>query len=290
MAETEITVQNGLFKPEVMSKELRRNLDAGSVWLDCFNRDYEGEIKYAGDTVKINRPGNITIKKYVKGTPMTYESPKGDQNVLTVDQQDYFAFDIEDIDAVQANIKLVDKYFARSKVAINLAKDVYVATIAWAGIDTKNVLTVDGGLTKDNIYSAFTKLVTRLRWSNVLQNNGKGFDGKNPFVVVDPDVYGLILEAPQATHSTGAGDKTIRQGALMNFAGLDIKVSTNTEETAKHKIIAGTTEGITYADQILKTRTLEDKDDFAAHCSGLYVYGGLVAEPKALAGMEVTLA
>jgi hypothetical protein len=294
MAKTTITVKNGLFKPEIMSKELLRNLDPESVWMDCVNKDYEGEIKNVGDTVKINQPGNITVKTYIKGTPMVYESPQGLQDQLVIDQQKYFAFDIEDIDEVQANVTLVDKYFSRSRTAITLVKDSYIATKVWNGIDSGNIITAPaGGLDKDNIYGEFVKLRSALRWTNAIKQNGRGYDGKQPYAVVDPDVMGIILQTDQFTHATQAGDDTIRKGTVIRFAGFDIKESTNVTidtTTPTHKIIAGTTEGFTYADQIAKTRTLEDKDDFVAHCAGLYLFGGLAAQPKALAGIEAALA
>lgn len=294
MAAETITVQNGLFKPEIMSKELLRNLDNNSVWLDCVNRDYEGEIKNQGDTVIVNQPGDITVKTYVKGTPMVYESPNGNQNKLIIDQQKYFAFDIEDIDDVQANVTLVSKYFDRARSAISLTKDTFIQTKAWAGINSGNVIDApDDGLTKDNAYSLFVKLRGALRWSNALKNNGRGFDGKQPYAIVDPDIMGVLLETEQAIHATESGDETIRRGTVLRFAGFDVKESTNVTLAAlnpTHKIIVGTTEAISFADQITKTRTLPDKDDFAAHCAGLYLYGSEVFQGKALAGSEVTIA
>lgn len=292
MASTTITVKNGLFKPEIMSKELLRNLDNNSVWLDCVNRNWQGEIKNQGDTVKINQPGDITVKTYVKGTPMTYESPDGKQDQLVIDQQKYFAFDIEDIDEVQANVALVGQYFDRARTAISLEKDTYIATKAWAGIDSDNILTApSGGLSKDNAYDIFVQLRAALRWSNAIKNNGRGYDGKQPYAIVDPAVMGVLLSTEQAIHATSAGDETIRRGSVLRFAGFDIKESTNLDRTdTDHTIIVGTTEAITFADQISKTRTLEDKDDFVAHCAGLYLYGAAVLQGKALAGLQTTLA
>jgi hypothetical protein len=288
---TEITTQNGLFKPEIMSKELLRNLDNDSVWLDCVNKDYDGEIKNEGDTVKINQPGDITVKTYVKGTPMTYESTKGTQTQLEINQAKYFAFDIEDIDAVQANVELVEKYFARSKSAINLDKDGHIGTTAWSGIASGNIVAApDGGLTKDNIYKKFLELRKALRWANAIKQNGRGYDGKVPFAVVDPEVMALILETEQAIHATAVGDENIRKGTILRFAGFDVKETTNVEQGSTTKIIVGTTEAITLADQITKTRTLQDKDDFATHCSGLYLYGTAVVQPKCLAGLESAIA
>lgn len=282
-------VKNGVFTPEVMSKKMLRNLDANSVWKGLVNHNWEGEIKDAGDTVIINQYGDIAVKDYVIGEAVEYEHPAGDNLILKVDQQKYFAFFIDKISRVQAKPELIDGYFSRAKVAINLEKDTYLSTLAFAGIKKAIDKT---GLTKDNIYGYFTQLMGSLRWANALQNNGTGFDGKRPFAVVDPDVYGVMLAAPENLKATVEGDKTSREGTILRFAGFDVKVSTHANpEDANKKVIVGTTEAITLADQITETQTVRDKDAIGgAYCSGLYVYGAKVVQPKALAGGTVTLA
>ena len=282
-------VKNGVFTPEVMSKKMLRNLDANSVWKGLVNHNWEGEIKDAGDTVIINQYGDIAVKDYVIGEAVEYEHPAGDNLILKVDQQKYFAFFIDKISRVQAKPELIDGYFSRAKVAINLEKDTYLSTLAFAGIEKAIDKT---GLNKDNIYGYFTQLMGSLRWANALQNNGTGFDGKRPFAVVDPDVYGVMLAAPENLKATVEGDKTSREGTILRFAGFDVKVSTHANpKDANKKVIVGTTEAITLADQITETQTVRDKDAIGgAYCSGLYVYGAKVVQPKALAGGTVTLA
>ena len=282
-------IKEGIFTPEVMSKKMLRNLDANSVWKGLVNHNWEGEIKEAGDTVIINQYGDIAVKDYVIGTAIEYEHPEGENLILKVDQQKYFAFFIDKISRVQAKPELINGYFDRAKVAINLEKDTYLSTLAFAGIDAGNIENTTG-LSKDTVYGYFTALMGKLRWANVIQSNGVGFDGKRPFAVVDPDVLGVILAAPENLKSTAEGDKTSREGTVVKFAGCDIKVSTNADKDSK-KVIVGTTEAITLADQITETQTVRDKDAIGgAYCSGLYVYGAKVVQPKALAGGTVTIA
>jgi hypothetical protein len=282
-------IKEGIFTPEVMSKKMLRNLDANSVWKGLVNHNWEGEIKEAGDTVIINQYGDIAVKDYVIGTAIEYEHPEGENLILKVDQQKYFAFFIDKISRVQAKPELINGYFDRAKVAINLEKDTYLSTLAFAGIDAGNIENTTG-LSKDTVYGYFTALMGKLRWANVIQSNGVGFDGKRPFAVVDPDVLGVILAAPENLKSTPEGDKTSREGTVVKFAGFDIKVSTNANKESK-KVIVGTTEAITLADQITETQTVRDKDAIGgAYCSGLYVYGAKVVQPKALAGGTVTIA
>ena len=280
----------GVLTPQIMGKTMQKNLDQNSVWHGLTNKRYEGEVKTKGDTVDIIQYGNVTVKPYEIGTPMEYQKPDANKQKLEIDAQDYFAFEIDDITKVQAQPELIEGYFARSKVALNLSEDTYLFTKAKAGIDSNNIITVSGMPTKEDIYGLFVKYMNALTWSNALQKNGMGLDGKRPWAVVDPDIKGVILES-NATKDTTEGDRATRSGALFEFCGFDIIVSTNSDRASKTKnIIVGTTDAITFANQINKTQALRDKDSFGAYCSGLHVYGAKVVEGKALAGSTFTVA
>lgn len=284
------TVANGLFRPEVWSKELLRCLDNTGVMLDCVNRNYEGEIKNAGDTVHIQKPGDITINTYTPATAaITYGALSGETDTLKVDQQKYWGFLVPDIDKVQANIPLAEKYMKRAKVAIANEKDAYLLGLAQTNAGN-TVGDSDITLTPSNVYETFVAMFEKLSRENAIDAAGRGEDGKRPFLVLPPEVISIVKKSEEAKHATTLGDETIRKGAIMQYAGFDIKQSTvfvaPTSETAK-SIIAGTTEAITYADQIIKVETLKDKDYFGDYIRGLYVYGALVDQPKCLVKASV---
>lgn len=284
------TVANGLFRPEVWAKELLRCLDNTGVMLDCVNRNYEDEIKNAGDTVHIQKPGNIAINTYAPATAaISYGALSGETDTLKVDQQKYWGFLVPDIDKVQANIKLAEKYMKRAKVAIANEKDAYLLGLAQTNAGN-TVGDSDITLTPTNVYETFVAMFEKLSRENAIDAAGRGEDGKRPFLVLPPEVISIVKKSEEAKHATTLGDETIRKGAIMQYAGFDIKQSTvfvaPTSETAK-TIIAGTTEAITYADQIIKVETLKDKDYFGDYIRGLYVYGALVDQPKCLVKASV---
>ena len=49
------------FIPQVWSQKLNQMLDKNCVMLQCVNRNWEGEIKNQGDTVKIITPADVTV-------------------------------------------------------------------------------------------------------------------------------------------------------------------------------------------------------------------------------------
>ena len=282
-----------LTKPEVWSKLILRNLDDEGVMADCVNKRYEGEIRYAGDTVHIPQLGSVTINTHDDDEPIVYETVNGNSQTLVIDQQKDWGFVIKTIEAKQSNIKdLQTRYAGRAKYAISNTKDGYLHALGFAGVDAGNQLGNET-VTKANIYDFCIALFEKLAATNAINSAGKSPDGKRPWLVLPPQLISVVKLSDQATHATSLGDETVRKGTIMQFAGFDIKQSTAVKETssgsATYKILAGTNEGITYADQIIETRAMEDKDYFGIFVSGLYVYGSKVVEPKALASATVTI-
>ena len=283
-------VASGLMVPEIWSKLILRNFDDYGVMADCVNRDHEGEIRYAGDTVRIAKLGDITVNTHSDNSAITYQVPGGEELVLKVDQQKNWGFRITTIEQKQANVKdLQEKYSARARYAITKTKDSYLQTLGLAGVDAGNQLGAQT-VTKANIYDLCLELFEKLADSNAINDDGKAEDGKRPFLILPPALVRVIKASPEAKNSTTLGDETIRKGTIMQFAGFDIKQSTMLKASqGAYSILAGTKEGITYADQILETRAMEDKDYFGVFVSGLYVYGAKVVQPKALASAVITI-
>ena len=281
------TIAAGLFKPELWSKELLRKINDAGVMLDCVNRDYEGEIKNAGDTVHIQKIGDVTVKDYGEDV-LEYQKLGGETDTLVINQKKYFAFKVDDIEKVQANIAYMQKYIEQAKKACILVQDTFLLGKA-ADADTLNQMG-DITLTAANAYGTLVDLRTALADAKAIDGTGLGADGKRPYLVVNPKIAGVIRKCTEFTHATAIGDANIRKGSIGTFAGFDIKESTNLKEsTGKTLIMAGTTEAITFASQIVKMDTLRDKDSFSDLVRGLYVYGAKTVQPTCLATANVTV-
>nr|DAQ50940.1 MAG TPA: Major capsid protein [Caudoviricetes sp.] len=281
------TIAAGLFKPELWSKELLRKINDAGVMLDCVNRDYEGEIKNAGDTVHIQKIGDVTVNDY-GAEAIKYQKLDGETDTLVINQKKYFAFMVDDIEKVQANIAYMQKYLNQAKKACVLVQDTFLLGKA-ADTATKNQMG-EVTLSKANAYDTLIDLRTLLADANAIDASGLGADGKRPYLVVNPKIGGIIRKCPEFTHATAIGDANIRKGSIGTFAGFDIKESTNLKEsTEKTLIMAGTTEAITFASQIVKMDTLRDKDSFSDLVRGLYVYGAKTVQPTCLATANITV-
>lgn len=87
-----------------------RKLYQRTCFAEISNTDYEGEIKSQGDTVMIRTTPSITIRDYELGSGLNYEKPTSDKVELQIDKAKYFAFEVNDVDEYQADIKLMDNW------------------------------------------------------------------------------------------------------------------------------------------------------------------------------------
>ena len=87
---------NGNFSPVIYSKQVQVAFRKGSVVEGITNSDYFGEIANMGDTVKIIKEPEITVKQYARGTQISPQDLDDEDFSLVVDKANYFAFKVDD--------------------------------------------------------------------------------------------------------------------------------------------------------------------------------------------------
>ena len=91
---------NGNFSPVIYSKQVQLAFRKASVVEAVTNNDYFGEIANMGDTVKIIKEPEITVKAYTRGTTILPQDLDDEDFSLTIDKSNYYAFKIDDIEGV----------------------------------------------------------------------------------------------------------------------------------------------------------------------------------------------
>jgi hypothetical protein len=87
------------FQPEIWSARLLSSLKKATVYGGVCTREYEGDIRDSGDTVRITSISRPTIGTYTKGsTTVTPEQLTDAQRSLLINQVKYFAFEVDDVD------------------------------------------------------------------------------------------------------------------------------------------------------------------------------------------------
>lgn len=275
-----MSIQN--FIPTIWSARLLNHLDKSHVYLNLLNRDYEGEIKNFGDTVKINQVGDVSIKDYTKGTDIDApEDITGEQQGLKIDQAKYFNFAVDDVDNAQTNPKLMDKAMQRAAYAMNDVVDAFAANLLAINVHADNAIGTNEAPivpTKADAYDYLVDLNTKLTEANVAK--------MGRWVVIPAFYHGLLLKDDRFVgNGTDYNQAILEGGEVGKAAGFTVYVSNNVPHTegTKYKVIAGTTEAGSYAEQILNTEAYRPEKRFSDAVKGLHTYGAKVLQSKCIA-------
>jgi hypothetical protein len=116
--------------PEVWAAALLKALRKKLVFAQggVINRNWEGEIKKQGDTVRINSVGRPTVRKFT-GAPLTREKLDSAQRVLQITEADYFDFEVDDINQVQANAAILSETMDEAAYAMVDQVDRFIASL-----------------------------------------------------------------------------------------------------------------------------------------------------------------
>tara|TARA_A100000172_G_scaffold60571_1_gene40047 strand:- start:684 stop:1754 length:1071 start_codon:yes stop_codon:yes gene_type:complete len=95
---------NGNFSPIIFSKKTQQAFRKTSVVEDITNSDYFGEIANFGDTVRIIKEPEISVQEYSRGTQIVPQELDDEDFTLVVDQANYFAFKIDDIEEAHSHV------------------------------------------------------------------------------------------------------------------------------------------------------------------------------------------
>jgi len=98
---------NGNFSPVIYSKQVQLAFRKSSVVEDITNNDYFGEIANMGDSVKIIKEPEVSVQAYARGTQITAQDLDDEDFTLVVDQANYFAFKIDDIEAAHSHVNFM---------------------------------------------------------------------------------------------------------------------------------------------------------------------------------------
>src|SRR5512139_756364 len=142
------------FVPAVWSGRILKSIDDKLITGKLCTREYEGFIKGHGDSVRVHRIGNIKVAPYIIASGATnwgrdtgggaasksfadhsgqynrmmaidWQVLDGASTVITVNQADYFAFEVEDIEKAQADPQYVAQATSRAGYALASAAERY---------------------------------------------------------------------------------------------------------------------------------------------------------------------
>lgn len=290
---------SGTFIPEIWSGKLIENFYDATVLAAISNTDYEGEIKNHGDTVNIRMSPEVTIKTYVKGQTLTVERPEKPKLQLLIDKGEYFACVEDDVDKVQADVKMMDQWSKDASEKMKIKIDQRVLTDILPDIAAANK-----GATAGRISAGFNlgttgapRATDKTNVLDLIVDMGTVLDEANApeqgrFLVIPAKMAGLIKKSDLKDASiTGDGTSILRNGRVGMIDRFTIYMSHNLNLAAggKFSIIAGHKMGFTFASQMTNMETMRAETTFGDIVRGLQVYGYKVVKGEALSQAVVTL-
>jgi P22 coat protein - gene protein 5 len=106
------------FNSEAWSERLVTKLDQINVMLPLVNRNWEGDLRQ-NKTVHVRTAGNISMGSYSRGATISYQDLTPTNESFTVNDGEYFAFEVDDLDKAQSDVNAMDVYLKRAVVAMN---------------------------------------------------------------------------------------------------------------------------------------------------------------------------
>ena len=268
------------FIPEIWSALMLTTLKKNLVYAQpgVVNRDYEGDIANAGDTVRIRSLSRPSIGTYSKGsTTIIPEQLTDAQRALYIDQSKYFAFELDDIDAAQSVGGELTTALTEATYGLRDVADQYVAGL-YTQAQSANQLGTISVTTAAGAYTVIRKLRTALNKANVPM--------ENRYVIVPPFFEGLLLEEDRFVRVDASGsDQGLRNGIIGRALGFDVMMSNNAPLVTGDDwaVQAGHPSAIAYAESIVKVESYRPQDSFSDAIKGLHVYGAKVIRPDAIA-------
>lgn len=270
------------FIQTIWSKKIQDDLELKCKLVDNCLRDYEGDCKYA-QSVKILGVGDPTIGTYNSSTDITIEEMSDRGQTLTIDQANYFAFYVDDINQAQSVPGLKEKYQEKAVHGLAVARDTYVANLI-KGVTTAANVTTAAGRTEANVKTAIDSAIVALRERN--------FDEEG-VIEITPDVYN-IFKNQLITLSTN-NPEYIKKGIVGVYDGFDVIMSNNmakdTSGATKYAYcdVRGK-KAIAFAGQINEVEALRSEKRFKDIVRGLDTFGSKVIDEARIQVVKVPLA
>lgn len=263
------------FIPQIWSKNFHDSLELKCKLVDNCLRDYEGDVVHAG-SVKILGVGEPTIGAYDNTKDITIEDLSDSGQILTIDQANYFAFYVDDVDKAQSVPGLPEKYQQKAVHGLAVKRDTYIANL----IKGCSNVTTAAGTDYTDIQEAIDGAIVSLQERN--------FDEEG-VIEVSPFVYSKFKHL-LTTLSTD-NPEYIKKGIVGRYNDMDVIMSNNmAKDGSYHYCCVRGKKAIAFAGQINEVEALRAEKRFKDIVRGLDTFGAKVIDAARIQVVKVPVA
>lgn len=262
------------FIQSIWSKKIQDDLELKCKLVENCLREYEGDVKHAA-SVKILGVGEPTIGAYDSTKDINIEEMSDRGQMLTIDQANYFAFYVDDVNQAQSVPGLKEKYQEKAVHGLAVARDTYVANL----IKGATNVTTATNLTQDAVKDAIDKGIVALRERN--------FDEEG-VIEISPAVYNVFKNC-LITLSTD-NPEYIKKGIVGMYDDFKVIMSNNMAKDSTHVYcdIRGK-KAIAFAGQINEVEALRSEKRFKDIIRGLDTFGAKTIDEERIEVVKVPL-
>ncbi len=260
------------FQREIWSKKIQDNLELKTKLVENCTREYEGDCEYA-KTVRILGVGEPSIGEYT-GADITIETMSDKSQNLNIDQANYFAFEVKDVDKAQSQPGLPEKYQAKAVHGLAVKRDTYVANLIKAGTN----VTTATAKTQTAVKAAIDAAIVALRERN--------FDDSG-VIEITPAVYNIFKN--NLIELSTNNPELIKKGVVGMYDNFTVVMSNNlAKDTSTTKgdtnyvyCAARSKTAIAFAGQINEVEAGRMEKRFSDYIRGLDTFGSkIIAEDE----------
>lgn len=263
------------FLQTLWSKKIQDALELKCKLVDSCLHDYAGDCAYA-QSVKILGVGEPTIAAYDGGADIAIQELDDKSQMLDIDQANYFAFYVDDVDQAQSVPGLKEKYQQKAVHGLAVKRDAYVANL----IKAASHVTTATALTQEAVKKAIDDAIVALRERN--------FDEEG-VIEITPAVYNVFKNC-LITLSTD-NPQYIQRGIVGMYDEFQVVMSNSLcrDDTHAYCDVRGK-KAIAFAGQINEVEALRAQNRFKDIIRGLDTFGAKVIDEDRIQVVKVPVA
>ena len=262
------------FIPTVWAEGINRELEKSLVFAENCNRQYEGEVKAQGDSVRILGVGKPTITTTTNKNIVLNDAEAVEDTAVTmlIRQIAYFNYKVDDIDKRQAVGGVMEALSKETSLGLADVMDKYIADLAKAEeavLYSPETVTITAANILENVDGVLQKLY---------ENDVK--PGSEITLTVPPWFYMMMKRAYEDLDTDNSTMlKNVKMGT---YAGATIKMSNNVAVGAggSSLIQVKTNKAIAFVNPMTHTEAYRPEKSFSDAVKGFILFDAKIVRPK----------
>ena len=269
------------FIPTVWSEAINRELERKLVFAEDCNRQYEGDVKKLGDTVRILGVGKPTItttvdKEIVLKDP---ENVEDTSVTMAIRHISYFNFKVDDIDRRQAVGGVMDAYTSESAQGVANEMDKHIGSMAMDKLAKLHAASAVA-VTKSNILGEVDRALELLYQNDV--------NADEDIVMGVPPFFYITMRQAYTDLDTN-NSAMLKNGLVGKYGNVRVKMSNNCAVTknGEYRIMVRTKRAVAFANPMTHVEAYRPEKGFSDAVKGFVLYEAKIVRPKELVVLNV---